>query len=834
MHPRVQQAVLDTTRELLAEEANLLEADGRPFDKAQPRLLRQLAADRLYTRWRQAGLAVSADDVLVCPYSSLTMLEAAMASVARPDGVILCPEGFYKSNRQHIEKLGLSIRLFPAHLDRDGKIDAWHLRRAIQTHREQLCALLFTMPGNPLIATYSTEELQAIGRVVVEEGVRVIVDATLDAVVPDYVPLAAITVDSAGRPQSLFDRTVTIAGLSKGHHAVGPYKIGAAITGDARWRADIRRQLAVPLQRETTALARVVLEQTPEEFFQQNRLTLTRAQMEARRLCQELEETFGFPAVIPVGSSLDGPFLLIRLADTVLRQAGIEDGWQLAEFLLGGAGLETVAGPLMGLAEPVVRINVDAPRIGVRKDPALLHQVFDRLAKLVRKVLDGQLTYQGLLDSIDEPSCRGLPSPHDAAPSRDAAKIIVLKEEQPGEHRVALTPRASADLVARGMRVWVESGAGSRAGYQDEVYIRAGATVTAARSELFQDADVITWVKPPPDLDRVLSHLPRGCTIVGFTHPLHDDTVARRAHRENLRVQSLELLAQEDISPAQDALAAMSRFAGRVALQEALDLRRDLGHRGSQDILVIGAGHAGLQAAQLASVLGHSVAVASTGQRHRREVEQLPGAAYYTLDGAAGPMADLLRQQRILSQVITAHRPGVIIAAAKHKGEKAPCLLPVQTLERLPGDTVVVDLNTTRGGSAAGSQVDRQLQTGNGVWICHRSNYPNAEPAEASSAYAACLVSILSGAGLSLERDAATAAICRLRLMLPCRAPRHWPAPVPRHKRGSSCRPGRRLRSAAAAGPARRSPPGRPRTRLPGRLQEDRRRRPHGRSLPEP
>ena len=447
MHPRVQQAVLDTTRELLAEDANLLEPDGRPFDKAQPRLLRQLAADRLYTRWRKAGLAVSADDVLVCPYSSLTMLEAVMASVARPDGVILCPVGFYKSNRQHIEKLGLSIRLVPADLDRDGKIDAWHLRRAIQTHREQLCALLLTMPGNPLIATYSAEELQAIGRVVVEEGVRVIVDATLDAVVPDYVPLAAITVDSAGRSQSLFDRTVTIAGLSKGHHAVGPYKIGAAITGDARWRADIRRQLAVPLQRETTALARVVLEQTPEEFFQENRLTLTRAQMEARRLCRELEERFGFPAVIPVGSSLHGPFLLIRLADTVLRQAGIEDGWQLAEFLLGGAGLETVAGPLMGLTEPVVRINVDAPRIGVSKDPALLQQVFDRLAKLVRQVLDGQLTYQGLLDRIDQPSCRGLPGSRAAAPPRDAAKIIVLREEQPGEHRVALTPRASAATI---------------------------------------------------------------------------------------------------------------------------------------------------------------------------------------------------------------------------------------------------------------------------------------------------------------------------------------------------------------------------------------------------
>jgi len=51
-------------------------------------------------------------------------------------------------------------------------------------------------------------------------------------------------------------------------------------------------------------------------------------------------------------------------------------------------------------------------------------------------------------------------------------------------------------------------------------------------------------------------------------------------------------------------------------------------------------------------------------------------------------------------------------------------------------------------GSVADSQVDRQWETDNGVWICNRSNYPNAEPAEASSAYAACLVNVLSGAGV--------------------------------------------------------------------------------------
>ena len=746
MHPQVQQAVLDTTGKLLTEDADLLEPDGRPFDKAQPRILRELAAERLYARWRQAGLAVSADDVLICPYSSLVMLEAVMASVARADGIILCPEGFYKSNRQHIEKLGLSVRLIPAPPERDGKIDPWHLRRAIQAHREQLCALLLTMPGNPLIATYTADELQAIGRVLIEEDVRVIIDATLDAVVTDYLPLAAVTVDCAGTPQSLFDRTVTIAGLSKGHHAVGPYKLGAAVTGNAGWRADIRRQLAVPLQRETTALARVVLERTPPDFFESNREIMGQSQDQARRLCEKLEGRFGFPAVIPVGSSRQGPFLLIRLADQLVEQAGLEDGWQLAEVLLGEAGLETVAGPLMGLRGPIVRINVDAPRIGVKKDPTLLDKVFDRLATLVQAILDGKVTYRRTLASIGEPLQADLSGVADPRAERSACtKIVVLKEDQPGEHRVALTPRACADLGAKGMRVWVESGAGSRAGYDDSAYIKAGAIVTAMRSELFQDAGVLAWVKPPTDLDRVLCRLPRGGTIIGLTHPLHDDTVARAAQCRNLRVESLELLAQQEILPAQDALAAMSRFAGQIALTEALDLRDRLGHHGPQRVLVIGAGHAGLQAAQLAGVLGHSVVVASTGQHRRQEVERWPGATYCDIAVAAGNAAEnTIGQQQVLSLVIASRQPEVIIVAAKHLGERSPFLLPAETLDSLPGDTVVIDLNVTRGGSAAGSQVDRQRRTDNGVWICNRSNYPSAAPAEASSAYAACLVSILT------------------------------------------------------------------------------------------
>lgn len=267
--------------------------------------------------------------------------------------------------------------------------------------------------------------------------------------------------------------------------------------------------------------------------------------------------------------------------------------------------------------------------------------------------------------------------------------------------------------------------------------------------------DGASWpVKPPSDLDSVLSQFRSGSMIIGLTHPLHDDAVTHRARRWKLQLRSVELLAQEGILPAQDALAAMSRFAGRISLQDALVLRRRLGHEGQQGVLVIGAGQAGMEAAHLASAFGHRLVIASTGKRHQRELERLLGARYHRIDGEAGPKADLLGQQRMIAWVIATHRPDIIITTAKHGTGKAPRLLLTETLEQLPADTVVVDLNTTRGGNIAGSQPDQLLRTGNGVWIYNRSNHPNAEPSQASSAYAACLVELLLTPAIAPTRSA--------------------------------------------------------------------------------
>ncbi|MGY2062791.1 hypothetical protein ACW9HQ_48570, partial [Nocardia gipuzkoensis] len=91
--------------ELLHTEPPLDYADGRLYDKRQPLALRELAAHRLFGRLD----GVRSDEVVVCPYSSTVLLEEAVATLARPGGVIVCPEGFYKSAAIHIQKSGLRI-----------------------------------------------------------------------------------------------------------------------------------------------------------------------------------------------------------------------------------------------------------------------------------------------------------------------------------------------------------------------------------------------------------------------------------------------------------------------------------------------------------------------------------------------------------------------------------------------------------------------------------------------------------------------------------------------------------------------------------------------------
>lgn len=490
MDPNVQYKLLEVTEALIFGEADLTEADGKLYNKSQPKILRQLAADKLFGRLRQAGLNLTMDQVVVCPYSSIVMLEAAIATVARPGGVILCPEGFYKSNALHIEKHGLQLDIFTANPEEDGRINPQHLRKAIRQYGDKLCAILLTMPGNPLVAEYSLAELQAIGRVLVEEGTKVIIDSTFDQIQSDYIPLAAVKVELDGKTHLLHDKIVTITGLSKGYNSIGPFKIGVATTGDAKWRQAIEGQLVISFQRETTATARVVIEETTEEYLQKNRLTMMQRQQEAKAHIALINEKFGAGAVSYLGSSKYGPFMALTFRQDILTKAGIEDGWQLADMLLATVGLKTVAGPRMGLPMPAVRINIDAPRIGFRKNPALVGEMFNRIEHFVEQILRSGLTYAKALARIGVKSTIGVRKFEEKTRSARLRKVEVLVKTDVVRPVPLTQKQVKSMIVKEGLEVFpIESSlaahlpSGQEPAWTNSDYIRNRSKITTSLNE---------------------------------------------------------------------------------------------------------------------------------------------------------------------------------------------------------------------------------------------------------------------------------------------------------------------------------------------------------------
>lgn len=280
LHPQAAEAVALTMGRLIDTTHPLSEADGVLYSKEQPAILQKLAVEKIFDRFYSTppsygfpARKISPEEVLVIPYSALAMFEAVMGSLATemPGSVVLCPAGFYKEYHQHIQKFGLQLKQFDTDVSSNCKIDPAILKKAIRDVRQsgdRVAAIGLTIPGNPLIAEYSAEEMGRLGEVLVAEDVRVVVDASFDKIVPPYVPLGAVVVEIDGKHHALYDRVMTIGGISKSHMAFGPLKIGVACCGDSSWRAAVKMQSTLTFQRETTALAAAVLEATPMSYVQ--------------------------------------------------------------------------------------------------------------------------------------------------------------------------------------------------------------------------------------------------------------------------------------------------------------------------------------------------------------------------------------------------------------------------------------------------------------------------------------------------------------------------------------------------------------------------------------
>jgi NAD(P) transhydrogenase subunit alpha len=333
--------------------------------------------------------------------------------------------------------------------------------------------------------------------------------------------------------------------------------------------------------------------------------------------------------------------------------------------------------------------------------------------------------------------------------------VGVPRETSLGEARVALVPTVLSQLAKAGIEVVVETGAGTAAGFTDTTYADHGARV-GTRDEVFA-ADVVARVRAwGTSLDALRDDLDRmhpDQVVVGIADPLGAPDAARHVAERKVTAFALDLVPRITRAQVMDVLSSQATVAGYRAVVIAADhlpkmfpmLTTAAGTVPPAQMLVVGAGVAGLTAIATARRLGAVVQAYDVRPAARSEIESL-GARAVVLPlepaeagGAGGYARDLgeaftRRQQDRLALVVAS--VDVVITTASVPGKRAPVLVTGEAVQSMAAGSVVVDAAAERGGNCALTRPGGRVVTGNGVTILGPTNLASGAAHDASVMYA--------------------------------------------------------------------------------------------------
>jgi alanine dehydrogenase len=271
--------------------------------------------------------------------------------------------------------------------------------------------------------------------------------------------------------------------------------------------------------------------------------------------------------------------------------------------------------------------------------------------------------------------------------------IGVPKEIKNNENRVAVTPAGVTEFRKYGHTVYVQTGAGTGSGFSDSQYNEAGATILTSIEEVYAKAEMIVKVKEPIESEYAL--IKEGQLLFTYFHfassePLTKAMIERKA----------VCLAYETVEKADRSLpllVPMSEVAGRMAIQEgAKYLEKPMGGFGillggvagvkPANVLVLGGGIVGTQAAKMAAGLGANVTIVDISLARLRYLEDIMPANVDTVMSNEYNIRELV-QSSIL-----------IIGGVLIPGAKAPFLITKDMLKLMKPGTVMVDVAIDQGG----------------------------------------------------------------------------------------------------------------------------------------
>ncbi len=334
-------------------------------------------------------------------------------------------------------------------------------------------------------------------------------------------------------------------------------------------------------------------------------------------------------------------------------------------------------------------------------------------------------------------------------------RVAVPLEIRDGEKRVALVPDIINKLTRLGLDVVIESGAGIHAQATDADYVSAGASV--AKGEVLSDADVVLSVQPLTP--QQMSKLKKGAITISFLSPVTAVDSIEAATSAGVTAFSLELVPRISRAQSMDALTSQALCAGYRAVRVGAEmsprffplLMTAAGTVTPAQVLVLGAGVAGLQAIATARRLGAVVSAYDVRPSSADEVKSM-GATFIeleleSLEGAGGYAREMTeeraaKQRELLTPYIA--KSHLVITTAAVPGRAAPRLMTQAMVDSMAPGTIIVDLAAETGGNVEGSKPGEVVTTAGGVKIWGGKDVPSQLSFHASSLYSRNVVNLLT------------------------------------------------------------------------------------------
>ena len=305
-------------------------------------------------------------------------------------------------------------------------------------------------------------------------------------------------------------------------------------------------------------------------------------------------------------------------------------------------------------------------------------------------------------------------------------RVGVPSEIKTHEYRVGLTPISVRELVHHGHEVLLQDNAGIGSGYSNADYERVGGKIVATAKDVFDVADMIVKVKEP--LAPEIAMLRKGQLLFTYLHLAADEK-----QTEGLMASGCTAIAYETVTANDGSLpllAPMSEVAGRMAVQVGAHcLEKEQGGRGMllggipgvgvADVVIIGGGSVGANAARMAMGLEARVTVLDKSIPRLRELELQYGTTLNTIYSTVGALEQSLS------------KADLVIGAVLAPGAAAPKVVSREMIKLMPQGSVVVDVAIDQGGCFETSRPtshDKPTYVEEGVIHYCVTNMPGAVP----------------------------------------------------------------------------------------------------------